>query len=94
MLSSFPVSGSALARGDLAALFSEAIMDNGRLLDPVDPREEGRCCHERVPARGRGIAALGDISESTCGFEGGRGSPRGLALISELSSFGGAPLGF
>ena len=51
---------SAATRGEVEALFSEANMDNGRLLGPVDPRDEGRCCHERVPAREGGIAVLGE----------------------------------
>lgn len=59
-LSSFAGAGSAAARGDFVALFSEATMDNGRLLEPVDPRDEGRCCQESVPAREGAIAALGE----------------------------------
>ena len=47
-------------RGDIEALSSEANMDNGRLLEPVDPRDEGRCCHERVPARKGAIAVFGE----------------------------------
>ena len=60
ILSSFVGVLSMVARGDFEAFSSEAIMDNGRLLEPVDPRDEGRCCHERVPAREGAIAALGD----------------------------------
>lgn len=78
MLSSCEASRSALARGDSAALFSEASIDNGLPLS-VEPREVGRCCHESVPERARGIAALGDgVDESGRAFEGGRGRSRGL----------------
>lgn len=56
---------STAALGDVEALLSEAFMDNGRLLGPIDPRDEGRCCHERVPAREGAIAALGEGVEST-----------------------------
>ena len=70
IMSSLAMAGSALARGDLAAFFSEASIDNGRLRGPACPCDVGRCCHERVPARARGIAALGDVSESVWGFEG------------------------
>lgn len=58
ILSSFVAAGSAAARGDFERLFSEATMDNGRLLEPVDPRDEGRCCHESVPGREGAIAAF------------------------------------
>lgn len=47
------------------ALVSEATMDNGRLLEPVDPRDEGRCCHESVAAREGAIAALREEGETT-----------------------------
>ena len=60
IVSSFVGVGSATARGAFEALFSEATMDNGRLLGPIDPRDEGRCCHESVPAREGAIAALGE----------------------------------
>lgn len=60
MLLSFVGAGSAAARGEFETFLSEATMDNGRLLEPVDPRDEGRCCHERVPARERAIATLGE----------------------------------
>lgn len=49
--------GSTAARGDLEALFSEATKE------PIDPRDEGRCCHESVPAREGAIAALGEGAE-------------------------------
>ena len=72
MLSSLVVVASGVARGDLAALFSEANIDNGRPFGPVDPREVGRCCHESVPARARGIAALGDaVEDNLVGFDEG-----------------------
>ena len=61
MLSSLVAVRSTAERGDFEALVSEAIKDNGRLLDP---RDEGRCCHERVPARAGAIAALGDWVDS------------------------------
>ena len=60
MLPSIAGVRSTVTRGDIEALFSEANMDNGRLLEPVDPRDEGRCCHERVPAREGAIAVLGE----------------------------------
>ena len=48
--------------------------DNGReRTDPV-PREEGLCCHDRVPLRDRAVALLGG-KEGDSGFStGGRGS--------------------
>lgn len=54
---------SAPALGDFAALFSVATIDKGLLRTPVDPRDIGRCCQESVPARDRGIEALGDVLE-------------------------------
>ena len=60
MLPSIADVRSTATRGDIEALFSEANMDNGRLLEPADPRDEGRCCHERVPAREGAIAVLGE----------------------------------
>lgn len=67
---------SVAARGEFEALLSEGTIDNGRLLDPVDPREEGRCCHESVPAREGAIAALGEGVDITWDFGGGCGSSR------------------
>ena len=58
ILPSFMGAESVAALGEFETLFSEVTADNGRLLDPVDPREEGRCCHESVPAREGAIAAL------------------------------------
>lgn len=64
MLSSFPEAESAAAREVREVLESEATMDNGRLLEPVDSRDEGRCCHESVAAREGAIAALGEGVET------------------------------
>lgn len=85
MLSSFVGARSAAARGDFETLFSEATTDNGRPLEPVDPRDEGRCCHESVPTREGAIAALGEGAEIVWGFGGGCGSSRGKVL--DLVSF-------
>ena len=63
-LSSFAEAESVAARESCEALESEATMDNGRLLAPVDPRDEGRCCHESVAAREGAIAALGEGVET------------------------------
>ena len=82
--SSFVGARSAAVDRDVEAGFSEAATDNGRLLGPVDPRDEGRCCHESVPAREGAIAALGEGVEIFRGFGGGCGSSRGKA--SELRS--------
>ena len=54
--SSLVGAGSTLARGDLAALFSDATIDSGRLLPLTVPRDEGRCCHDNVPERERDVA--------------------------------------
>ncbi len=83
--------GSAAARGAFEALFSEATMDNGRLLEPVDPRDEGRCCHESVPAREGAIAALGEGAEIVGGLNGGCGSSRGRVSDPRSLTLAGAP---
>ena len=57
-LSSFSGVQSTVAGGDFEAFRSEATTDNGRLLEPVDSRDEGRRCQERVPARKGVIGAL------------------------------------
>ena len=91
ILSSFVGVGSAAARGAFEALFSEATMDNGRLLEPVDPRDEGRCCHESVPAREGAIAALGEGVEIVGGLNGGCGSSRGRVSDPRSLTLVGAP---
>lgn len=48
-----------LCRGDLEALFSDATIDSGRLLGPVNPRDAGRCCHDSVFERDGAIVGLG-----------------------------------
>ena len=76
MLSSFVGASVAIVAGDFEALFSEAARDNGRLLEPVDPRDEGRCCHGSVPARERVIVVLESCWEIDWGCGGGCGSSR------------------
>jgi len=58
----------SLLADSLEALFSEAMDEEWRVRDPVEPRE-GRCCQDNVPAR-IGIAALG-VCEICNSFEGG-----------------------
>ena len=82
---------SIAASGGFEALCSEAITENGRLLEPVDPRDEGRCCHERAPARDEGIAAFEDEVESIWGFGCGWGSSRGKVSDPLLMILVGAP---
>ena len=76
MPSSFVGASVAIVAGDLEALFSEAARDNGRLLEPVDPRDEGRCCHGSVPAREGVNAVLESGWEIDWGCDGGCGSSR------------------
>ena len=76
MLSSFVGASLAIVAGDFEALFSEAARDSGRLLEPVEPRDEGRCCHESVPAREGGNVALESGWEVDWGCDGGCGSSR------------------
>lgn len=65
-----PFDCSALARGDRAALFSEATMDNGRLLPATEPRDDGRCCHDRVFERVGPTVVLGEAEEAIADLEG------------------------
>lgn len=64
---SFAYVGSGVARGEREALFSVATIDNGRVRAPVEPREVGRCCHDKVGVRDSGIAMLGDGLEGDFG---------------------------
>ena len=76
MLSSFVGVSVAIVAGVFEALFSEAARDNGRLLEPVEPRDEGRCCHGSVPAREGGNVVLESGWEVDWGCDGGCGSSR------------------
>lgn len=93
MLSSFVGASVAIVAGDFEALFSEAARDNGRLLEPVDPRDEGRRCHGSVPAREGVNAVLGTGWEVDWGCDGGCGSsrckasdPRAPFVLRDMSS--------
>ena len=92
MLLSFIEAGASLSRAGLATLCSEASTASGRVRAPVVSREDGRCCHESVPAREGAIAALGEVDDSVCGFEGACGVSRDAALASWALMLGGAPL--
>lgn len=80
------VAGSATVRGDLAALFSVATIDNGRLLPVAESRDEGRCCHDSVLERIGSVAALADFN----GFSGGFGGEAAISVFAGyISRLGG-----
>ena len=88
MLSSVVGVCSTAARGDFDALLPEAIIDDGRLLEAVGPRDVGRCCHERVPAREGAVATLGEGVGCIRGFDVGCGSSRGTVNPPSMISVG------
>ena len=63
-LSPMDAAGSRICGEGLAVPSSEPIDDRGRPVGTVEPRDEGRCCHESVPARDGATAALGDCCSS------------------------------
>lgn len=71
--------GSTLVRGDLDVLFSTTICDSGRGLAPADPREVGRCCHERVLDLEGSIDVLGVLVGEVVVCDGGCGRFRGAS---------------
>lgn len=66
----FAVLELAFTRRDSIAPSSVVIMDNGRPRAPVNSRDEGRCCQERVPARFGIVVTRAESLELSAGFEG------------------------
>ena len=75
----------------MAAIGSDATEDSGLFLEVANPREEGLCCHDSVPARVGAIVAVGNACDSDEGFGEGCGNSRFISLFSRASALGGTP---
>ena len=90
---SFAACEPPFARSDSIPPSSVLIIDNGRLRAPVNARDEGLCCQERVPARFGTVATLGELLVLSVGFDGCGSMFRGEPTLPVLcDSVGGLTL--